>query len=123
MSSTNPLDLNLASRPIRNNTLPWVAHSALLLVVLGGTVWNVTGYVRHGRDLGVLNAERDSFDSRMSDLQRRENAARRGIAKHDLGDLNLRATKASENQYLRRMVKLLLPDWSSFSEDFLDYSG
>jgi hypothetical protein len=92
----NPLDLNLASRPIRNNTLLWVAHSALLLVVLGGTVWNVTGYIRHGRDLGILNAERDSFDSRMSDLERRENAARRGIAKQDLGDLDLRASKASD---------------------------
>jgi hypothetical protein len=92
----NPLDLNLASRPIRNNTLLWVAHAALLLGVLGGTVWNVTGYVQHRRDLAVLNAERDSFDSRMSDLQRRENAARRGVAKHDLKDLTLRASKASD---------------------------
>lgn len=92
----NPLDLNLASRPIRNNTLLWVAHAALLLGVLGGTVWNITGYVQHRRDLGVLNAERDSFDSRMSDLQRRENAARRGIANHDLKDLSLRASKARD---------------------------
>jgi len=92
----NPLDLNLASRPIRNNTLLWVAHAAIAVVILGGTSWNVTAYVRHGRDLQVLNAERDSFESRMSDLQRRENAARRGIAKHDLNDLNLRASKASD---------------------------
>lgn len=92
----NPLDLNLASRPMRNNTLLWVAHAALAIAILGGTTWNVTAYVRHGRDLDVLNAERDSFESRMSDLQRRENSARRGIGRYDLNDLNLRAGKAGD---------------------------
>jgi len=92
----NPLDLNLASRPMRNNTLLWIAHAALALAILGGTTWNVTAYVRHDRDLDVLNAERDSFESRMSDLQRRENSARRGIGKYDLNDLNLRADKAGD---------------------------
>ncbi len=92
----NPLDLNLASRPMRNNTLLWVAHAALAIGILGGTTWNVTAYVRHERDLDVLNAERNSFESRMSDLQRRENSARRGIGRYDLNDLNLRADKAGD---------------------------
>jgi len=92
----NPLDLNLASRPMRNNTLLWVAHAALALAILGGTTWNVTAYVRHDRELEVLNAERNSFESRMSDLERRENAAQRGIGKYDLNDLNLRADKAGD---------------------------
>jgi len=92
----NPLDLNLASRPMRNNTLLWVAHAALALAILGGTTWNVTAYVRYDRELEVLNAERNSFESRMSDLQRRENSARRGIGKYDLNDLNLRADKAGD---------------------------
>jgi len=91
-----PLDLNLASRPMRNNTLLWVAHAALALAILGGTTWNVTAYVRYDRDLEVLNAERDSFESRMSDLQSRENAAQRGIGRYDLTDLNLRADKAGD---------------------------
>jgi hypothetical protein len=92
----NPLDLNLASRPIRNNTLLWGAHVALAVVVVGGTIWNVSSYVRHGRDLKVLSAERDSFESRMADLKRRENTARRGVARYDLKELNLRANKASD---------------------------
>jgi hypothetical protein len=41
------LELNLASRPFKNNTLPWVGLSLALALLVGVTVWNVRSYQRH----------------------------------------------------------------------------
>jgi hypothetical protein len=90
------IDLNLASRPLRNNTLLWVGHSVLTVGLLGATAWNVTSYATSRGALSDLTAQRDSFQSRMNDLSRREVAANRGIAAFDVKELQVRASKAAD---------------------------
>ena len=92
----NSLDLNLASRPLRNNTLLWVGHGTLAVLVIGFSAWNASTYVHHRVELTLLGEERDSFESRMADLGRRDTEARRIVAAHDVPDLHVRATKARD---------------------------
>src|SRR6185295_8476362 len=40
-----PLDRNLASRPFRNNTLPWPGLAALTVALLVFTWWNATSWL------------------------------------------------------------------------------
>ena len=71
----NSLDLNLASRPIRNNTLLWVGHGTLAVLLIGFSAWNTSTYVHHRAELKLLGNERDSFESRMADFDRRDTEA------------------------------------------------
>ena len=92
----NAIDLNLASRPIRNNTLLWIGHVLLAAAVVGATAWNLASYFTNRGDLSELKTERDSFQSRVDDLGRREVAAKQGIGRFDVKELQVRAAKASD---------------------------
>ena len=65
----NSLDLNLASRPIRNNTLLWVGHGTLAVLVIGFSAWNASTYVHHHTELKLLGDTRNSVESRMADIK------------------------------------------------------
>jgi hypothetical protein len=90
------LDLNLATRPFRNNTLLWVGY-CLAVVLLGTfTTWNVLTYREYKANLRELRADIDSFDLEQQQLEVRERRAQNGIEKFDLVSLDVRADKANE---------------------------
>lgn len=91
-----PLDVNLASRPFRNNTLVWLGHALAAGLLLGATAWNATTHAKHKRDLANLKSNVASIESRKADLDRRDMLARQGINGHDLKDLSMQADKANE---------------------------
>jgi hypothetical protein len=91
-----PLDLNLATRPFRNNVVPWVG--LLLGVVLVGslTYWNVSRFVEYGGMLGDLRQTLQTYDQQMDDLDSRDIRARQGIKTHDIGVLEVQSEKAND---------------------------
>lgn len=91
-----PLDLNLASRPFRNDTLLWLAHALAVGLLVAFSVWNVTTHARHRRELSELKTNVASIQSRNQDLDRRDLAAQRGITRFDVEDLSRQAAKAND---------------------------
>jgi len=92
------LDLNLASRPFRNNTLLWLGLGGGGLLVLLFMVWNVTTYLDYRGRLGEMRVTLSTIDSQMEQLQRRRLQANqvRVQRENDLPALSLQATKANE---------------------------
>jgi hypothetical protein len=90
------LDLNLASRPFKNNTLLWVGYTLAVIALAAFTAWNVIAWREHVAKLADLQDTVQSIESRMLDLDRREAAANDGIKGHDLEALELRSAKANE---------------------------
>jgi Tfp pilus assembly protein PilN len=91
-----PLDLNLASRPFKNNTLLWLGF-VLAVVLLGGmTVRNFRLWNTHRLLLADLQSEVAGLHGELESLARREQAALRDIGKHDLELLQVKAEKANE---------------------------
>jgi len=90
------LDLNLASRPFRNNTLLWTGYVSGLVLLVAFSVWNVMAWRNHVRLLAELQQRVGSIEGQMSNLDGREEAAREGIASFDLKALGLQAFKANE---------------------------
>jgi len=78
------LDINLASRPFRNNTLLWTGFALGLLAVLTLSVWNVRTYIGARETVNRLLAEQADYESRTSDLRGRDQKARTGIAQMDV---------------------------------------
>jgi hypothetical protein len=90
------LDLNLASRPFKNNTLLWTAY-LLAFVLLGTfTVWNIMTWREHIEKLTQLQDTVQSIEGRIADLDRREARAEQGIKAYDLNALEIQAAKANE---------------------------
>ena len=58
---TQPIDLNLSSRPFRNNTLPWIALVGSCLLLLGFTYWNTSSYREHNRLLSEAREVKTSI--------------------------------------------------------------
>jgi hypothetical protein len=98
------LELNLASRPFKNNTLLWVGFSLAGLFLLWLSVANVRSQRRHVGLLAELEDKVGTIDARHEDLRRRADVARREIAGYDLGLLEIKAAKANE-----------VIQWKSFS--------
>jgi Tfp pilus assembly protein PilN len=92
----DPLDLNLASRPIRNNTLLWAGHGLLAALLIAASAWNVHGYVHNRDGLALLRSDVNSLEGRMANLRSRESVARRKIRNHDVKELSLQASKARD---------------------------
>jgi len=92
-----PLDLNLATRPFRNNTLLWVGYSVASVAFVVFTYWNVTSFTEHRRLL------RDSRDEAMSAVNRRDELNKRNVdanratdEDYDIQGLGAQADKANE---------------------------
>ena len=90
------LDLNLASRPFRNNTLPWVGCGVAAAMALTFTAWNVTTYARHNADLNRMQGRVDSLARNFAEFDQRGRVARRKIQEFDLAVLDTQALKANE---------------------------
>jgi hypothetical protein len=90
------LDLNLATRPFRNNTVLWTGFVLGLAAVLALSWWNVARYRTTVHELDSLRSEIGSYGSRLQDFKRRNEAAKRGIDKQDLELLSVQTTKAND---------------------------
>jgi len=90
------LDLNLASRPFKNNTLLWAGFSLATLLLLWLSVANVRSQRRHVGLLAELEDQVGTIDARHEDLRRRADVARRDIGGYDLELLDIKAAKANE---------------------------
>lgn len=90
------VELNLASRPFRNNTPLWTAHGILLAMVLGFTAWNVRTALESGRNLEALQADLGSSERQLAELEKRDAAAIAGARAFDLKTLQVQADKAND---------------------------
>jgi Tfp pilus assembly protein PilN len=90
------LDLNLASRPFRNNVPIWAAHAALVAAVVLFSVWNARTYFAAVRDLAAVRADIGSVTQQMAALDGRDEAAQRGAREFDLKTLQLQADNAND---------------------------
>jgi hypothetical protein len=91
-----PLDLNLASRPFRNNVLLWGGYSLAAALLVGSTIWNVHAYVDYGSRLEDLRKSVTSIERRTADLDLRSGRAEAGIKKFDLKSLGIQTSTANE---------------------------
>jgi len=89
------VDLNLASRPFRNDTLVWVGFLLSLSLVGYVTWWNVNSYLDHRVMLADLGQRQVSIGRRMDDLDRRDTEAVRRIGKFNLGEIDIKSYKAN----------------------------
>jgi len=90
------LDLNLASRPCKNDTLPWVGVGVAVVVLVVLTVWNIRTYQVHSAltaDLQVIYSE---TRSELDQFGRRDRGAQRDIEGFNVETLTVRADKANE---------------------------
>jgi hypothetical protein len=90
------MDLNLASRPFKNNTLLWVGYVLAFIALAAFTSWNIIAWRDHVAKLADLQNTVQSIESRMLDLDQREERATEGIKTYDLEALELQAAKANE---------------------------
>jgi hypothetical protein len=90
------LDLNLASRPFRNNVPFWCAHIALATVVLAFAYWNVRTYRAAKADVEAIQADIGSVQRQMGDLDKRDVEAQRAAKEFDLKILQLQAGEANQ---------------------------
>jgi len=90
------LDLNLASRPFRNNTPIWAAHGILLAAVIAFSAWNVRTAVDASQQLGALQADLGSVERQLAALDQRDAAAISGARVFDLKTLQFQADKAND---------------------------
>jgi len=91
-----PLGINLASRPFRNNTILWIAYGLGALFLIGFTARNVEAWLDHREKLDSLRSELSTVEQRLADLDRREREANAGIAKYDVKYLRVQADKAND---------------------------
>ena len=94
------LDLNLAARPFRNNTLPWIAHGVAIVGLVSLSWWNFSTHTYYRAELDDLAKTVGSIDSQMRELNKRESAAQRAAKQHDVTELAVQAHKA--NQVIQR---------------------
>ena len=99
-----PLDLNLASNPFRNNTLLWVGYTTTTVLLLAFSVWNVSTLVEHRTRLRELRDTVGTFDSQRLELSTRGQRALDGIRRFDVEALEVQTAKANE-----------VIDWKAFS--------
>ncbi len=91
-----PLDLNLASRPFRNNMPLWTAYALGALILGGLTIWNVHTFVDYGQRFRDLDDRLSSVQRKLAELEAREAQAKKEIASFDLKILGVQAEKAND---------------------------
>ena len=90
------VELNLASRPFKNDTLLWVGF-ALGAALLGWlSWWNVDTFLVHRGLLVTLDESESSMRQRFTELEGRDVTALRSIEGFDLASLSVRSEKANE---------------------------
>ncbi len=90
------LELNVASRPFRNNTPIWTAHGLLLAGVVAYSVWNARTAMTATRNLEALQEDLGSVERQLAELDRREDDAIKGIRVFDLKTMKVQADKAND---------------------------
>ena len=90
------VELNLASRPFKNDTILWIGFLTGVLLLGWATWWNVQTYSNHRALLASLQESNSSMRARFVDLERRDDEALREIEGFDLSKLWLRSDKANE---------------------------
>jgi hypothetical protein len=91
-----PLDLNMASRPFRNNTWIWIGLLLGIGLVVQASWWNYSTWSAESRRLDELRQSVRSIDSQVVELGRREVSAKMGAKNHDLDLLDSQAIKAND---------------------------
>lgn len=90
------VDLNLATRPFKNDTLLWVSLFVAAGLLGSLSWWNVTTWREHRRLLDDLRESQVSIGERFTALDRRDLEALRRVDAVDLPVLVARADKANE---------------------------
>jgi len=98
------LDLNLSTRPFRNNVPLWVGYGAALLLLILFTGWSISSYTGYSRKLGELRNEVGMLTSQTRDLEQRDRRVQAAVLGYDLDALSLQADKANE-----------IIEWGAFS--------
>ncbi|HEX5044453.1 MAG TPA: hypothetical protein VFV75_16235 [Candidatus Polarisedimenticolaceae bacterium] len=90
-----PLDLNLASRPFRNNTLPWAGLVLLAAALAACTWWNVTSWLSVEERLQARRAVIEDVKTRFDRCDLRERKAEAALKKTDVSYLRVQAERAN----------------------------
>lgn len=90
------LELNLASRPFRNNTPVWLGHALLGLGVVGFTAWNTMTFLETGRRVEELRNSVGSIENRSREIEVRERRVQTEIPKHDIKYLTTQTLRAND---------------------------
>ncbi len=90
------LDLNLSTRPFRNNTPLWVGYGVAFLALAFFTASNVKSYRDHLALVNSLESDIQQLERDRRDLTQRDGEAGTGITGHDVKLLRVRADKANE---------------------------
>ena len=90
------LELNLASRPFRNNVPIWSAFGLLAFGILLSTAWNVRSWLDVRHKLNDLQADIGSSEKQLASLEARDAAAADGIRVFDAKTLQGQADKVNE---------------------------
>jgi hypothetical protein len=90
------LELNLASRPFRNNVPIWVAHALIAAALLGYTAWNVRTFLDASRKVAAIEADLGSTERQLADLDKRDQTALAAIKVFDPKTIDDQAAKAND---------------------------
>lgn len=90
------LDLNLATRPFRNNTPLWLAYGIGLFAVVALGWWNYGDWHEADAEIVSLQEQLDTHESRMARLRQKSAKADADIARHDLPLLRTQTAKAND---------------------------
>ncbi|HKQ61282.1 MAG TPA: hypothetical protein VJS92_08310, partial [Candidatus Polarisedimenticolaceae bacterium] len=90
------LELNLASRPFRNNVLLWAVHLLSLTLLAGASVWMARAYTTHAQLVRDLRGTATSAEQKSGELAARERRAHEAIERRDLKTLQTVVDKANE---------------------------
>jgi hypothetical protein len=91
-----PLDLNLASRPFKNNAPLWLGLVASALALGWFTVNNATTYSEYSQKLSELADRVGKIESERVELERREHDVQKAVDKLDIGGVRAKSEKANE---------------------------
>ncbi len=91
-----PLDLNLGTRPFRNNTMLWTGVSLGLFLLIWLSWWNYTTWKSESEALVSLREDVSSIDSQLMELEIREEISRNGVKAYDLDQLATQTVRAND---------------------------
>jgi hypothetical protein len=90
------VDLNLATRPFKNDTLLWVALLVAVTTLGWLTWWNVQTWRDHRMLVADLRQDQANIEERFDSLDQRDRRALRDIDRVDLAALSTKLEKANE---------------------------